>query len=192
VPGYSSVQVSLHFSQDCLPLDPDLVTLCVGVNDAFTIPNLCNDDKNLYVPWRRFIRKARKTLGHSRLFTLLDSGVIWLINRRPTSVNDARSSQGMKPRVDLQSYYDNLLSIAQTCRRRGIPLLLFSFSLPDDYSRAMQRAAQNSKAYYIDLEPAFEHAAKTLANNPTTDAQPDVAFERPHAAAVGRLFAGVY
>ena len=107
-------------------------------------------------------------------------------------MNDARSSQGMKPRVDLQSYYDNLLSIAQTCRRRGIPLLLFSFSLPDDYSRAMQRAAQNSKAYYIDLEPAFEHAAKTLANNPTTDAQPDVAFERPHAAAVGRLFAGVY
>jgi len=146
VPGYSSVQVSLHFSQDCLPLDPDLVTLCVGVNDAFTIPNLCDDDENLYVPWWRFIRKARKTLGHSRLFTLLDSGVIWLIKGRPTSVNDARSSQGMKPRVDLQSYYDNLLSIAQTCRRRGIPLLLFSFSLPDDYSRAMQRAAQNSKA----------------------------------------------
>jgi len=191
VPGYSSVQVSLYFSKRCLQLDPDLVTLCVGINDAFAIPNLCDQDKDLYVPWRRSIRRAKDALGHSRIFTLLDAGLSWLVKAVTLSKSESQPSQGMKPRADVHSYYENLLDIARKCERRGIPLLLFSFSLPADYSKSMLRAAHNSQANYIDMEPAFESAATASAHS-AGEAQSKTAASGPASATPGQMFAGVY
>ncbi|HUT03286.1 MAG TPA: SGNH/GDSL hydrolase family protein [bacterium] len=191
VPGYSSVQVSLYFSKRCLQLDPDLVTLCVGINDAFAIPNLCDQDKDLYVPWRRSIRRAKETLGHSRIFTLLDAGLSWLVKAVAQSESESQPSQGMKRRADVPCYYENLLDIARKCERRGIPLLLFSFSLPADYSKSMLRAAHNSQANYIDMEPAFESAAKSISSS-AGEAQSQTVSPESAFAMDGQPFADVY
>ena len=189
VPGYSSLQVSLFLSERCFALEPDLITLCVGVNDAFLIPEFYSSDSELYVPWRRAAHKAKLFLGRSRLFTLLDTLTQRVVRR--LSASDHREGEGrnMKPRVTLDGYRGYLTEIADECESRDIPLIMFSFSLPDAYASMMRSVAKQAGATFLDIEPLLDRMVQALK---TSSVRLLSASQATVSASRGRIFAGVY
>jgi len=189
VPGYSSLQVALFLSEQGFALEPDLITLCVGVNDSLLNPGFCSSDSELYVPWRRAAHKAKLALGRSRLFTLLDRLTQRVMSRLGVSARREESSQGMKPRVRLEEYRANLTEIAHKCQDRDIPLIMFSFSLSEAYADMMRSVAEQVGTTFLDVEPLLDQAAQDVEASPV---ESEVASRATVSASAARIFAGVY
>ena len=189
VPGYSSFQASLFLSDRCFELEPDIITLCVGLNDSFLTPVFCRSDSEQYVPWRRAAYRAKLALGRSGLFTLLDRLIQRAMSRSSSPARKEEPGQGMKRRVTLEEYRANLLEIAQKCEDRDIPLVMFSFSLSDAYADVMRSAAEEVEATFLDIEPLFDRAAEALEAVPI---EPGSGSQATVSTGTTRIFAGVY
>jgi len=189
VPGYSSLQIELILSERCFTLEPDLITMCVGLNDALLNPGFYSSDSELYVRWRRAAHKAKLVLGRSRLFTLLDCAIQRLTKRLSGSDRREGPSQDMRPRVTLEEYGANLTEIARECHDRDIPLIMFSFSLSDGYANVMRSVAERVGVTFLDIEPLFDQTARALE---ASSIELGSASQATVSTGAARIFAGVY
>lgn len=189
VPGYSSFHLSLLLPERFFALEPDLITMCVGVNDALLIPGFYSSDSELYVPWRRAAHKAKLVLGRSRLFTLLDGAIQRVTKRLSASDRREGPSQDMKPKVTLEEYRANLTEIAHKCHDRDIPLIMFSFSLSDAYANVMRSVAEQVGVTFLDVEPLFDQTAQALE---ASSIELGSASQATVSTGAARIFAGVY
>ena len=166
VVGYSSLQALLLLQEKGFALQPDIVTICVGFNDAGTIPGaMVVDDTNyfpnktdaeLYGFWPRLATKWKIRLGASRAFSLLDRAITSLVeNLRELSNNPGTRTATQRKRVSIREYEANLAKLANQCRERGIEAVMLSLSLPDEYASTMQRVAEAARVTYIDTEPVL-------------------------------------
>jgi len=194
VPGYSSLQVLRFLKERGLGLRPDVVTLCVGVNDAFPIPAFEKSDSEQFGRRSELVRKASEYLGRSRVLTLLHDA---LVRAFPSRAKTGRPGTGppAKTRATPQQYEENLRAIAKTCVERDIALIMFAFSIPEEHSRLMRRVAKETGAVFLDLEPVFARASGSGIGPGQAEPGPKPASDklRPHTTGpVAARFAGVY
>lgn len=124
VPGYSSEQAVDLFTSTLASLRPDVVTLCVGMNDAQAAADGLTD--------RARAKRRRRAADRfrSRLLDLL---------------RDPAGEDGAPPtdRVPLDDLRDNLERLVDACRARGARLLLLTeaHAYPSTADRPQNRGA---------------------------------------------------
>lgn len=186
VAAYTSLQTLLVLTRKGFELEPDLVTLCVGINDNYPIPSFERTDAQKYNAWRRAALRVRAGLARMRTYSLLEKAVKRFTEpEKPKCVvlnaagpdPDEQSAPELPPamqtapdsptsvvktRATIAEYEANLVEIVNECRSRNIPLLLFSFSLPDAHAEVMRNVAERFGVPFMDLEPAFAEKTRQV------------------------------
>lgn len=138
VPGYTSFQALASLQRDLIGYDPDLVTIYCGWNDANPAAFLPDQKQS---PMRIKARPIKEFFGQSRIYHDLAD----LLTKRPD----------FGPRVDIDAYRDNLLSLSRYLDQRGIELILITSPgvlLELRTNAVVRRIASERKATLLDLQ----------------------------------------
>ena len=128
VTGYSSEQIRRLLEYRGWDLDPDMVVVYCGNNDASISGPSC--DRELMETQR--LRWVRRNLGRLALYRVL-RGV--LTTRR---ASQDLSPEQLRVRVSAERFEENLRDIARQCRAHGCPLILLSPPVPHLWPAGLQ------------------------------------------------------
>lgn len=191
VPGYTSVQVMLYLAKQGFSFKPDVITFCAGYNDVRNISKAKSSDSKMFFLWSYYGKRVKLKLGRSRLFTLLNR----LIERilvpseapeiPPERADTPLNRSDVKHRVSVETYQAQLMALANECKKRGIDLVFFRFSVPEPYAGTMWKVAEKMHIPFVDMEPVFEQMAILLDASPSESSSTATsATEKPPATAL--------
>lgn len=144
VPGYTSHQGLAWLKRDIAKLQPDLLTVSFGWNDASfsDVPDREAIRTNWYVVGTRWL------IDHSQAFA---HATRWLRARQQTQ---SSTSIQPVPRVSQQEYLDNMLGIANLARERGLGLIVIAAPYRDRVTNVPE--AEMMLSYRVALRSAME------------------------------------
>ncbi|PKK83451.1 MAG: hypothetical protein CVT49_08505 [candidate division Zixibacteria bacterium HGW-Zixibacteria-1] len=120
VSGYSSEQIWRFLQKKGWVLQPDLVLLYCGNNDA-SISGQCRD---LDLFQKQRLKNIRRLCSHSALYRILKNLLLSL------SGTDAPEAHSLKLRVPPERYTENLENIIEQCHRHNCPLIILKPPVP--------------------------------------------------------------
>jgi lysophospholipase L1-like esterase len=115
VPGYTSHQGLAWLRRDINSLQPDIVTISFGWNDA-SLSDL-PDRQTIQTSWTAF--SIRWLIDHSQAFAHASK---WLRSGQSTQANRKRPV----PRVNPADYLRNMFEMVQLARNRGAPVIVIA------------------------------------------------------------------
>ena len=153
VPGYSSIQCLNHLKEIFKTHQPDIVTLQIGWNDAWSTPSLTDSEIIENGPTLISFNFLVRKLWAVRLSTYILSKRYYEKFQKDPSSTDARH------RVPVADYRENLAEIIQLCRDNGAAPILVNLPqrLPvgkpeiAPYLKALPGIAATNKVPIIDL-----------------------------------------
>lgn len=151
-PGYSSYQGRRLFETRILDLDPDAVTVMIGINDSAGKRNISDENYAKLVKPGRINDLREFLLSRSRIYVSVHRLVLW--------IKQTRKEQLVVPRVTLDQYRDNLSAIASECKARGIRLVIvneaFRNQSSTDFFRSLDALAESLQVPLFDMTGALE------------------------------------
>jgi len=120
VSGYTSEQIALFFELKGRTLDPDLVIVYCGNNDA-SVSGVAGDRELLA---GQHLKSVRKTLSHLALYRLLRG--IFASPAQPDSLDAA----ALSVRVSPERFGHNLNRLAESCRQLSCPMIVIKPPVP--------------------------------------------------------------
>lgn len=168
VPGYSSHQGKIYFSEELLSLSPDMVLVMFGWNDHWKAGRGISDARQRMPHW--LIIEVQNLFSKLKLYQLLRKIVLSSTEKERLVALDDMSGER---RVSGQEFYDNLKSIVRLARENKIqPILLVPpiaslenypqvprtnlHHLHQQYQRQIIRVAQLEQVPIVNLQEAFD------------------------------------
>lgn len=130
VSGYTSEQIKRFLEQKGWKLEPDIIILYCGNNDA-SISGYYTDREILD---RQVLKKPRRFLSTFAFYRVLDNFIASLENPEEFDVTD----RPLSPRVTPEQYGENLIDIATLCRKHECPLIILKPPVPYIWPAGLQ------------------------------------------------------
>jgi lysophospholipase L1-like esterase len=163
VPGYSSLQGLRHLQRDILPYQPDLVIASFGWNDTW--PAVFYTDKEQRSP--SYLSSAiYRTLQHSLVFVYLENIIsVGMVKMRTSHIkNNTKIEQ--RGRVPEDDFVENLTAIETLGRKKHFKVIFLNQParqfITHRYDSLIRKVSENTKAYFIDLLPAFRSSGHII------------------------------
>jgi lysophospholipase L1-like esterase len=148
--AYTSYLGLLSTKKYILKLQPDILIASYGYNDSFK--TLFRDGETQS---RTFWHKLQQGFNKFALYKAIEKFSIKIKGVKPVKLYDT-------PRVDMDSYRDNLEKLNQICKENGIHLILIPISAPVDYVNVAKDVANRTGCGFIDIEAVFQAYQKTF------------------------------
>jgi lysophospholipase L1-like esterase len=181
IPGYSSYQGKLFYRKTIAPLNPKVTLILFGWNDQWDAADDIIDSEQRTPS--RFFLKATRVVNRLRIYRLIRSLILQMIEPelRPTV-----GQPDSRPRVPLNQYGENLLSIVEQARAIGSSPILLTSPIPSletyypphrrspmheahyRYNRVVREIAFESDIALVDIAAEFN-----LHNDLFTDVKMD-------------------
>jgi lysophospholipase L1-like esterase len=129
VPGYTSHQGLAWLRRDIDSLQPDLLIISFGWNDA-SLSDV-SDSEAIKTNWRAVT--VRWLVDHSQAFA---HATYWLRARQPPSTRVVRQA----PRVSEQDYLNNMMAMAQLGRQKQAAVIILAAPYRDKVTNAPEAA----------------------------------------------------
>jgi len=143
-----------------LGLDPDLIILSFGANDARYVLRPADA---VLSPDDTFLGSLRWTLLRLRSVQLLRRWIFSIydpFNRVTTP--EGQPVRGRVQSVPVETYSKNLGTMIETARGRGATAVLLSLCAPDDYTEAMRVLADSAGLPFVDGKRLFNDSVEGI------------------------------
>lgn len=169
IPGYTSFQGRLFFERDISDYKPSYTLIMFGWNDQWAAAGNISDAEQQ--PSSELIVALHNAVNRLRLYRILRSAIL---SASEPDLSDMLVKEGMKPRVSLTEFRDNLLAISRRAREIGsLPILLTSpiplletyyppnryspmHTAHENYNLVARRLAFDENIEMVDLAAEFD------------------------------------
>jgi len=155
--GYSTLQILALIDEKLSLLEPDLIIVCAGINDASTMSEEQLEDRKL-IPFYGDILPTIKYYGeHSRLISLAGKLLFKGFDPlAPLPLPEKFDEKMTKRRVSVPDYEENLEKIFDKASKLSAKTIFLAFSIPPEYQEAMERVSRKTGAIFVDAESALQ------------------------------------
>jgi lysophospholipase L1-like esterase len=129
-PGYTSYQALRLLEGKLLALEPDAITVYVGINDGFQVRSGTSDVERGRKSAR--VWATRRMLSHSRFYQMFEYLVLRFIARQGPSPEEF-GNELIKPyrgeipvRVEREDFLRNMTSMKNLCKDRGMTMVMLT------------------------------------------------------------------
>ena len=154
--GYSSLQMYALIDQELESLEPDLIIVAAGINDASIMTRETPEDRKFIPLYGDSLITLKYYAEHSRLLSLI---IRFLFKSSdplaPMPLPDISELDWDKKRVEVSDYEENLKKIFYKARDLSSKTIFLAFSIPPSYQEAMKRASMDTGAGFVDAESAL-------------------------------------
>lgn len=193
IPGYTSYQGRHFFARDIAALKPSFTLIMFGWNDQWAAAGNISDAEQQLPP--RLIVALHNAVNRLRLYRMVRSAIL---SASESDLSDMLVKEGMKPRVSLSEFRDNLLAIVRKAREIGSVTILLTSPIPGletyypphryspmhtnhaNYNLTTRRLAFDESIEIVDLAAEFDAR---------TDLFDDAEFDPIHFNAAGHALA---
>jgi lysophospholipase L1-like esterase len=180
VPGYSSYQGRRFLKTAGLDLQPDLVIVSFGFNDADVWSSRTDLATARLLRMRQQLDRGAAMLQRSRFYQAL-THLLRSHRAEPHENGEKKAGTGVagSPRVPAKRFYQNLVEIQDLCAVRGIPVVFliwpYRVQLQNDdpefkiYQPLIARAGRETSSPVVDLFDAFRSALEEGGEDPFID-----------------------
>jgi lysophospholipase L1-like esterase len=155
--GYSTLQIYALLNERIKDLDPDIIVIAAGSNDASTNSDEQLDDDKLIPIYGNSIATFKYYAEHSKLLSLL--GRIFFKRFDPLAplpLPEKFDEKMMCRRVNVDDYNRNLSRIAEFASKLSIKVVFLAFSIPPEYRMTMEKTARIEGVTFVDAESDLE------------------------------------
>jgi len=171
VPGYSSRQALIYYLTELDRMEPDLLIVQVGTNDAVArLPSFLPERAQLRTDRELFPEPGAPIPEHlqTEIFILgryFESYPLVRAVRDRFFTDPAAAIRPERPRATPEEFQANLARLHEAARRRGARMVLLKIALPPAYANAIRRFARDTRTPLVDVDYLFESKREHVLNS---------------------------